>query len=87
MAQLSRVPLETPPHQPAAEQAVAFFKPWAKASQHTLLQPRLSQLPHVKLPTQSIMRAHVMETPRAASSMSERRGINTNTPNGSNAGG
>lgn len=87
MAQLSRVPLETPPHQPAAEQAVAFFKPWAKASQHTLLQPRLSQLPHVKLPTQSIMRAHVMETPQAASSMSERRGINTNTPNGSNAGG
>lgn len=39
MAQLSRVLLETPPHQPAAEQAGAFFKPWAKASQHTLLQP------------------------------------------------
>lgn len=79
-AQLSRVLLETPPQQPTAEQAVAFFKPWAKASQHTLLQPRLSQLPHAKQPTQSIMRAHVMETPQAASSTLERREINTNTP-------
>lgn len=49
---------------------------------HTL-QPRLPQLPHGKLPTQSIMRAHVMETPQAASSTLERRGINTNTSNGS----
>lgn len=32
-------------HQPTAEQAAVLFKPWAKASQHTLPQPRLSHTP------------------------------------------
>lgn len=60
--------------QPMLQQAVVFLKLWANASQHTWLQPRLSHLPHAKWPTKSIMRAHGMETPRAASSTLERRG-------------